>query len=119
MAVILNLIVIVICSIFIFRAKGSVSELLKIISWFFAGIMLSFFLALALQHDYLDGVNHILASAVSCVIFWLIGISRLIFLSLKGKNGQFWQQFIVLSLVLIVPYFIYRILSGASLKIGG
>lgn len=119
MAVIFNLIVIVICSIFVFRAKENVSEMLKIVSWFFAGTMLSFFLALALQHEYLDGMNHILVSAVSCVIFWLIGISRLIFRSLNGKNGQFWQQFIVLSLVLIVPYFIYRLLSGASLKIGG
>lgn len=111
--------VIVICAIFLFRTKGSVREMLKIVIWFFAGIMVSFFLALAIEHDYLDGFTHIVASAVSCVVFWLIGISRLIFLFSRGEKDLFWQQFIALSLVLIVPYFIYNILSGASLKIGG
>ena len=122
MAIILNLIAFTACIIWFHRliSKPERKLILPVILVYLASAIVSFMLSFVFQHDYLDGLLHIIISGISILAFWLWTTVALIVKHLK--KDEFKQLLIDLaqtSSLLIVPLFIVLLLSNASFKIGG
>lgn len=122
MAILLNLIAFTGCIIWFHRLIKQPNNklILPVILVYLVSAILSFILALALQHDYLDGLLHMIISGISILIFWLWTTIALI--AKHAGKDQF--KFLLLDLaqtstLLIVPLLIVLLISNASFKIGG
>lgn len=122
MAIILNLIAFAACLVWFHRIMNAPKHklLFPVVLVYLGSATLSFFIALAVQHDFLDGIVHLLASAVSIFVFW---IWTTIFIIMKhSKSGQtkyIWIDLAQTSLLFIIPIFILLLVTNLSFKIGG
>lgn len=122
MAIILNFIAFAACLVWFHRIMNAPSHkfLFPVVLVYLGSVILSFFAALTIQHDFLDGVVHLLASAVSIFVFW---IWTTIFIIMKhSKSGQtkyIWIDLAQTSLLFIIPIFILLLVTNLSFKIGG
>lgn len=122
MAIILNIIAFTACIIWFHRLIGKSENklILPVILVYLASAIISFMLAFVFQHQYLDGLLHIIVSGIFILLFWLWTTVALIVK--HAKKNQFKYFLIDLaqtSTLLIVPLFIVLMLSNASFKIGG
>ncbi|MNJ83986.1 hypothetical protein D3C87_14190 [compost metagenome] len=122
MAVILNIIAFSACLFWFYRIINAPKHklLFPVVLVYLGSVILSFFIALAVQHDYLDGFVHLLASAVSILLFWIW--TTIIIVIKHNKSGQ--TKYIGIDLaqtsaLLIIPIFIVLLISNMSFKIGG
>lgn len=90
MAILLNLIVLIICLILIFKSDKNNGFLMMVSLLFILGTVVCFILAMAFEHEYLDGLNHIIVSAASSLLFWLV--SMLLILFQTGKSSVQWKK---------------------------
>ncbi len=122
MAIILNFIAFIGCIIWFHRLiqKPGHKLILPVILVYLAGVIFSFILSFVLQHDYLDGLLHMIISGVSILIFWLW--TTIVLIVKYAKRDQIRLLLIDLaqtSALLIVPLAIVLLISNASFKIGG
>ena len=122
MAIILNILAFIGCIIWfhkLIRQPGN-KLILPVILVYLAATIFSFVISFAIQHDYLDGLLHMIVSGVSIGVFWLWTTVAIIVK--HAKKNQIKNLLIDLaptSSLLIVPIFIVLLLSNASFKIGG
>ncbi|MGV3610353.1 MAG: hypothetical protein ACO1N0_05365 [Fluviicola sp.] len=122
MAVILNISAFTGCIIWfhkLIRQPGN-KLILPVILVYLAATILSFALSFALQHDYLDGLLHMIVSAIAILVFWLW--TSIVIVVKYAKKGH--AKFLLIGLaqtsaLLIVPVAIVFLISNASFKIGG
>lgn len=119
MAYPINLLVLILCIWWLYKSNKSNARLLGIAFAFICAMFLSFFIALAVQHDYLDGLGHLIAMGVCSVIFWLASVIMLLVLCKGLPAAKMIGKIAILSLVIVIPLLIYAMLAGASFKIGG
>ena len=119
MAFLLNAVNLLLCLRWLHRSGSSPGRLLGIVSAFLGGTVLSFAIALAVAHDYLDGLVHLWAAAVSVVLFWIIGLVLLIQRAKRDKVPVVFREVAILSLVLLVPAAIGLLVANMRFKIGG
>lgn len=119
MAYPINLLVLILCIWWLYKSNKSNAKLFGIAFTFMGAMFLSFFLALAVQHDYLDGLGHLIAMGVCSVIFWLVSVTMILVLCKGLPAPQKLGKIAILSLVIVIPIIIHAMLLGASLKIGG
>lgn len=122
MAIILNLIAFTACLLWFHRIMNAPKHrlLLPLVLVYLGSVVLSFFIALAVQHDFLNGIVHLLACAVSILVFWVW--TTIIIIMKHSKNGQTkhaWIDLAQTSVLIIVPIFIILLVSNLTLKIGG
>ncbi len=122
MAIILNLLAFIACIIWfhkLVRQPGN-KLILPVILVYLATSIVGFMLSFALQHDYLDGLVHLIISGVSILLFWLW--TTIVLIVKHAKKDQI--KFLLIDLaqtsaLLIVPLAIVFLISNASFKIGG
>lgn len=122
MAIILNLIAFTACIIWFHRLIGKPERklILPVILVYLASEIVSFMLSFVFQHDYLDGLLHIIISGISILLFWLWTTVALIVKHLKKDDFKYLLiDLAQTSSLLIVPLVIVLLLSNASFKIGG
>lgn len=122
MAIILNLITFTACIIWFHRLIGKPERkpILPVILVYLASAIMSFMLSFVFQHDYLDGLLHIIISGISILLFWLWTTVALIVKHLKKDDFKYLLiDLAQTSSLLIVPLVIVLLLSNASFKIGG
>lgn len=122
MAIILNLIAFTVCLLWFHRIMNAPEHklLFPVVLVYLGSAILSFFIALAVQHDFLDGIIHLLACAVSISVFWLW--TTIIIIMKHSKSGQtkyIWIDLAQTSALLIVPIFIVLMVTSLPFKIGG
>ena len=112
MAIILNAIAFSACLVWFHRIMNATERkpLFPVVLVYLGSVILSFFIALAVQHDFPDGIVHLLSSAVSILVFW--AWTTVIILMKHVKSGQ-------TSFLFIVPIFILLLVTNLTLKIGG
>ena len=122
MAIILNLLAFIACIIWfhkLVRQPGN-KLILPVILVYLATSIVGFMLSFALQHDYLDGLVHLIISGVSILLFWLWTIIVLIVKHAKKDKIKFLLiDLAQTSALLIVQLAIVFLISNASFKIGG
>lgn len=122
MAIILNIIAFSACLVWFHRIMNATERklLFPVVLVYLGSVILSFFAALAIQHDFLDGIVHLLSSAVSILVFW--AWTTVIILMKHIKSGQtkyIWIDLAQTSLLFIIPIFILLLVTNLSFKIGG
>ncbi|WP_300660659.1 hypothetical protein [Fluviicola sp.] len=122
MAIILNLIAFAACLIWFHKIMNAPKHklLIPVVLVYLGSVILSFFIALAVQHDFLDGVIHLMVCAVSILVFWVW--TTIIIIIKHNKNGQtkyIGVDLIQTSALLIIPLFILFLVTNLSFKIGG
>ncbi|MBK8613830.1 MAG: hypothetical protein IPN85_10105 [Flavobacteriales bacterium] len=116
MALLLNLLNLLLCLRLFQRSATSEGRLAGIVFAFLGGTALSFGIAWALTHDYLDGLQHLLIAGGSVVLFWLVALVLLI---RRRDQVRLWPSVVIVSLVLIVPALIGLLIANMRFKIGG
>jgi hypothetical protein len=124
MAIILNLIVFTTCIIWFHRLISNPENklILPVILVYLASAIGSFVLSFILQHDYLDGLLHIIISGISILLFWFWTTIALIVKRASNKQVKLLLTDLAqTSVLLIVPLAALLIISNStfSLKIGG
>nr|WP_294858893.1 hypothetical protein [uncultured Fluviicola sp.] len=124
MAIILNLIAFTACIIWFHRLIGKPENklILPVILVYLASAITCFMLSFVFQHDYLDGLLHIIISGISILLFWLWTTIALIVKHTSNKQVRFLLTDLAqTSVLLIVPLGALLIISNStfSLKIGG
>jgi hypothetical protein len=119
MAYPINLLVLILCVWWMYRSNKSNAKLLVISIAFIAAMIVSFLLAMAVQNDYLDGLGHLVAMGVGSVLFWLVSVSMILVLCKGLPAAKKLGKIAILSLVLVIPLFIWLAIAGANFKIGG
>jgi hypothetical protein len=122
MAIILNMLAFIGCIIWFHKLVQQPGNklILPVILVYLAATIFSFAISFALQHDYLDGLLHMIVSGIAILIFWLWTSIVIIVKYAKKDHAKF--LFIGLaqtSALLIVPLAITFLISNASFKIGG
>ena len=122
MAIILNLIAFTACITWFHRliSKPGNKLILPVILAYLASTIASFLLSFVFQHDYLDGLLHLIVSACSIALFWLWTTIALIVK--HAQTGQLKFLFIDLAqtvVLLLFPLLIVLMISNTSFKIGG
>lgn len=122
MAIVFNLIAFTACIVWFHRliSRPDNKLILPVILVYLASTIVGFMLAFAVQHDYLDGLGHLIASAVSILVFWIWTTIALIVKHAQSRKVK--HLFIDLaqtSILLLFPVLILLLLSNASFKIGG
>lgn len=122
MAIILNLLAFIACIIWFHKLIQQPGNklILPVILVYLASSIISFILSFALQHDYLDGLVHMIVSGASIFLFWLW--TTVVLIVKHVKKDQIKLLLIDLaqtSTLLIVPLAIVFLISNASFKIGG
>lgn len=122
MAIILNFIAFIACIIWFHRLIQQPGNklILPVVLVYLAGVIFSFIFSFLLQHDYLDGLIHMIVSGISILAFWLW--TSLVIIVKYAKKDQ--SRFLLIGLaqtsaLLIVPLAIALLISNASFKIGG
>jgi len=122
MAIVLHLIAFTAC-IFWFHnliVKPGNKLILPVIMVYLASVIVCFILSLMLEHDYLDSLGHLIASAVSIALFWLWTFIALIVKHVrKGKAKYLFIDLAQTSILLLFPLLIVLMISNMSFKIGG
>lgn len=119
MAILLNAAVLVLCLRWLYRSTMGNGVLMGIVASFLGGTLLAFGLSLALAHDYLDGLGHLLAAGGSAVVFWLAAVVLLWTKGATYSTGEKLAKSTILSIVNLVPLLIYVLIANARFKIGG
>lgn len=124
MAIILNLITFTACIIWFHRLIGKPENklILPVILVYLASAIISFMLSFVFQHDYLDGLLHIIISGVSILLFWFWTTIALIVKHTSNKQVKLLLTDLAqTSVLLIIPLGALLIISNStfSLKIGG
>ncbi|MCC7454858.1 MAG: hypothetical protein IT222_11865 [Crocinitomix sp.] len=120
MAILLNLIVLIICLILIFKSDKNNGFLMMVSLLFILGTVVCFILAMAFEHEYLDGLNHIIVSAASSLLFWLVSMLLILFQTGKKFSPiEKISKILTVGIVLFIPLFVYSLITTASFKIGG
>lgn len=122
MAIILNLLAFIACIIWFHKLIQQPGNklILPVILVYLASSIISFILSFALQHDYLDGLVHMIISGASILLFWLWTTVVLIVKHVKKDQLKFLLVDLAqTSTLLIVPLAIFFLISNASFKIGG
>lgn len=122
MAIILNLIAFAVCLSWFHRVMNATKHkfLFPVVLVYLGSVILSFCITLNVQHDFLDGVVHLLSSAVAILVFW--AWTTVIILMKHIKSGQtkyIWIDLAQTSLLFIIPIFILLLVTNLSFKIGG
>lgn len=81
--------------------------------------MLSFGVSLALAHDYLDGLGHLIAAGSSAVVFWAVSLFMLLTKGAQFSRGEKLAKCAIVSLVILLPVLVYLLIANARFKIGG
>lgn len=122
MAIILNLLAFIACIIWFHKLVQQPGNklILPVILVYLASSIISFILSFALQHDYLDGLVHLIISGASILLFWLW--TTIVLIVKHAKKDQI--KFLLVDLaqtstLLIIPLAIVFLISNASFKIGG
>jgi len=122
MAIILNLLAFIACIIWfhkLIRQPGN-KLILPVILVYLASSIIGFILSFTLQHDYLDGLVHLIISGASILLFWLWTTIALIAKHIKKDQIRLLLVDLAqTSALLIVPLAIIFLISNASFKIGG
>lgn len=122
MAIILNLLAFIACIIWfhkLIRQPGN-KLILPVILVYLASSIVGFILSFALQHDYLDGLMHLIVSGASILLFWFWTTIALIVKHFKKDQVKLLLVDLAqTSTLLIVPLAIVFLISNASFKIGG
>ena len=122
MAIILNMLAFIGCIIWfhkLIRQPGN-KLILPVILVYLAATIFSFIISFALQHDFPDGLIHMIVSGITIGIFWLWTSIAIIVKHAKKNQGKFLLIGLAqTSALLIVPLAIVYLISNASLKIGG
>lgn len=122
MAIILNILAFTGCIIWfhqVMRQPGN-KLILPVILVYLASAIFGFIGSFALQHDYLDGLLHMIVSGISILIFWLWTSTVIIVKNAKKDRSRFLLLGLAqTSALLIVPLSIVFLISNASFKIGG
>lgn len=94
--------------------------LLGIIGLFLFASILVFIFSLFVQSGYLDGVHHLIFGGVSIFLFWLSTTVLVIWKNINEKTTQrTFLDLLQLIPLILIPIFIWLIISNASFKIGG
>lgn len=122
MAILLNLIAFTGCIVWFHKLIRQPHNklILPVILVYLVSAIVSFIVALAFQHDYLDGLFHIIVSGISILVFWLWTTIAIIVKHAKKSQLKFLLiDLAQTSTLLIVPLVIVLLISTASFKIGG
>ncbi len=122
MAILLNLIAFTACIIWFHRLIKQANNklILPVIMVYLASVIVCFIFSLMLEHDYLDGLGHLITSAVSVGLFWLWTNIALIIKHAKDKQMKLLLiDLVQTSILLLLPLLIVLMISNASFKIGG
>jgi heme/copper-type cytochrome/quinol oxidase subunit 2 len=119
MAILLNTVNLLLCLRWFHRSGTGAGRILAIVGAFLGGTVLSFLIALAMAHDYLDGVGHLAAAGVSVCVFWVVALVLLLHRAQRDRVRVGAGDVAILSLVLVVPALIVLLLANMRMKIGG
>ncbi len=122
MAIILNVFAFIGCIIWFHKLVQQPGNklILPVILVYLAATIFSFVIAFALQHDYLDGLLHMIVSGIAILVFWLwTSIVIIVKYAKKDHAKQLLIGLAQTSALLIVPVAITFLISNASFKIGG
>lgn len=122
MAILLNLIAFAACIFWFHRliSKPGNKLILPVILVYLATTIACFMLSFFMQHDYLDGLLHLIVSACCLALFWLWTTIALIVKHVRG--GQLKPLLIDLAqtfILLLFPLLIVLMISNTTFKIGG
>ena len=122
MAILLNTLVF---SAFIYWFRKQVvinkkESFLGIILLFLLASFIAFVLSLFAEHDYLDGLQGLIAGGISISLFWISITAIIIHKNLSEKTTQRMAMDLVQTLpLLLIPFLIWLLMSNMSFKIGG
>lgn len=124
MAIILNIIAFTACIIWFHRLIGKPENklILPVILVYLASAIISFILAFVFQHEYLDGLLHMIISGISILLFWFwTTIALIVKRTSNNQARSLLADLAQTSVLLIVPLAAVLIISNStfSLKIGG
>lgn len=122
MAVILNIIAFVACIFWFHRliSKPDNKLILPVILVYLASTIASFLLSFVLQHDYLDGLLHLIISVFSTALFWLwTTIALIVKRSQSGQLKLLLTDLAQTVILLLFPLLMALMISNTSFKIGG
>ena len=122
MAIILNLIAFAGCIVWFHRLMNQAGRKLifPVILAYLGATLLSFIFALAVEHDYLDGLLHLIVSGVSILLFWLWTSVVVIVKHTQSSQTKYIPADLAqTSILLIFPLLIVFMISNMSFKIGG
>lgn len=119
MSIILNFLTLILCIWWLFKSNKKNQVLVGIVFTFLGGTLVSFILALALEHDYLDGLIHLMVAGGSAVLFWLVSLVLILSQRNNFSSTERLVKILILSIVVLLPLFIYLLVANMSFKIGG
>jgi hypothetical protein len=122
MAILLNLIAFTGCIIWFHRLiyQANNKLILPVIMVYLASVIVCFIFSLMLENDYLDGLGHLITSAISVGLFWLWTNIALIIKHAKSRQMKsLLIDMAQTSILLLLPLLIVLMISNASFKIGG
>ncbi len=119
MSIILNIVVLFICLRWLYKSNRNNGVLTGIVFTFIGGTFFSFIFALALEHDFMDGVTHLIIAGGSAIIFWLLSIVILLTQTNKISPAEKFAKISITSIVILLPLLIYLMIFNMTLKIGG
>lgn len=119
MAILLNAAVLALCLRWLYRSTMGNGVLMGIVASFLGGTLLAFGLSLALAHDYLDGLGHLLVAGGSAVVFWIVSLYMLLTKGATFSRAQKLAKCAILSITVLLPVLIYLLIANTSFKIGG
>ena len=121
-SIILNLIVFIIGVVkFHKTVKTKKLSLISLSLLYLTATLIVFLVVLAIQHDYIDGLFHIVSSIGSLVLFWLYTTVYIVYHNIKLKTyGEIFFDTIQLVILIVIPTFLwFWIQSAGDLKPGG
>lgn len=119
MSILLNVAVLVLCLRWLYRSTLGHAVLVGIVASFLGGTLLAFGVALALAHDYLDGLGHLIVAGGSAMVFWAVSVFILLTKGATFSRGEKLAKCAIVSIVVLLPALIYLVIANASFKIGG
>lgn len=119
MAILLHVGVLFLCLLWLYRSTLSNGVLFGIVASFIGGTVLAFVVALAVAHDYLDGLGHLTVAGRSAVLFWLLALIVLFTKGMRFSVGEMMTKLAIVSIVILLPAMIYVLIANMNFKIGG
>ncbi len=82
--------------------------------------ILVFAFSIYTQNDYLDGVHYLISGGIFISMYWIISSAIIVRKNVKEKTTQrIYLELLQVIPLLLIPLFIYVLLSSMTLKIGG
>ena len=116
---VLHLVVLFICLRWLYKSNKTNAVLLGIVFTFLGGTLINFFLTLAIDNEFLDGIIHLIIAGGSAVIFWIFSIVIILSASNNFSAAEKLAKVFIASIAILLPLLIYFMLSNISIKIGG